>query len=187
MRRKRRAFSARTGSKGGRAWAKRAGNLMNEPVMSFRALGLPLSPFEPLFALSDAELVQRGMTRMTADEKPGFPCRVSLEDAGPGERLILLPFEHQPAHSPYRASGPIFVREQAAKPFNEVDVVPPVLRGRMLSLRAYDATDCIVEADVVAGDDVEQAIARFFARDDVSYIHIHNAKRGCFACRIERA
>lgn len=155
--------------------------------MSFRALGLPLSPFEPLFALSDAELAQRGIQRMVADEKPGFPCRVSLEDAEPGERVILLPFEHQPAHSPYRASGPIFVREAAREVFDRVDVVPPVLRGRMLSLRGYDAADCIVEADVVAGDTVEEAIARFFARDDVKYIHVHNAKRGCFACRIERA
>jgi hypothetical protein len=100
--------------------------------MSFRATGLPLSPFEPLFALDDDALAARGMRRVTADAKPGFPCRVSLADAEPGERLILLPFEHQPAHSPYRASGPIFVREAARAPFDEVDVVPPVLRGRQL-------------------------------------------------------
>jgi hypothetical protein len=155
--------------------------------MTFRARGLPVSHFEPLFALDDAELVRRGMRRMTADAKPGFPCRVSLEDAEPGERLILLPFEHQDAHSPYRAAGPIFVREAASAPFDAVDVVPPVLRGRLLSLRAYDAAGFIVDADVVSGDDVEAAIARFFARDEASYLHVHNAKRGCFACRIERA
>jgi hypothetical protein len=155
--------------------------------MSFRALGLPLSPFEPFFALSDAELAERGMARMVVDEKPSFPCRVTLEDAELGERVILLPFEHQPAHSPYRSSGAIFVREKAARPFDAVDVVPPVLRGRMLSLRAYDARDCVVDADIVSGDTVEEAIERFFARDDVRYIHVHNAKRGCFACRIDRA
>ena len=155
--------------------------------MTFRATGLPLSPFEPLFALSDSELAERGMARMVVDEKPSFPCRVTLEDAEMGEHVILLPFEHQPAHSPYRSSGAIFVRERAAKPFDAVDVVPPVLRGRMLSLRAYDAQDCMVDADVVAGDAVEEAIERFFARDDVGYIHVHNARRGCFACRIDRA
>ncbi|HTT96411.1 MAG TPA: DUF1203 domain-containing protein [Rhizomicrobium sp.] len=155
--------------------------------MSFRATGLSPSHFEPLFALSDADLAARGIQRMTADEKPGFPCRVTLEDAEPGERLLLLPFEHQPAHSPYRASGPIFVRERAAQAFDVADVVPPVLRGRMLSLRGYDGDDCIVEADVVSGDTVEEVITRFFANDDVRYIHIHNAKRGCFACRIDRA
>jgi hypothetical protein len=154
--------------------------------MSFRAVGLPLSPFEPLFALDDEALAAHGMRRMTADAKPGFPCRVTLEDAEPGETLILLPYEHQPAESPYRASGPIFVREAARTPFDETDVVPPVLRGRLLSLRGYDDGDCIVEADVVSGDNAEEAITRFFARDDVRYIHIHNAKRGCFACGIER-
>lgn len=155
--------------------------------MSFRATGLPLSHFEPLFALSDADLAARGIRRMVADAKPGFPCRVTLEDAEPGERLLLLAFKHQPAHSPYRASGPIFVRECATQAFGVTDAVPPVLRGRMLSLRGYDADDCIAEVDVVSGDKVEDAITRFFANSDVRYIHVHNAKRGCYACRIDRA
>lgn len=154
--------------------------------MSFRATGLSLSPFEPLFALDDAALAARGMRRVIADAKPGFPCRVGLVDAEPGERLILLPFEHQPAHSPYRASGPIFVREAARAPFDQAGVVPPVLRGRQLSVRAYDAAGLMVDADVLDGNDVERAIARFFARDDVAYLHVHNAKRGCYACRIDR-
>jgi len=153
----------------------------------FRAIGLPLSPFEPLFALGNEDLTARGIQRMTVDEKPGFPCRITLEDAEPGERVLLLPYEHQPAHSPYRASGPIFVREAAREAFDAADIVPPVLRGRLLSFRGYDDADCIVEADVVSGDDAEDAIARFFARDDIRYIHVHNAKRGCFACKIERA
>ncbi len=155
--------------------------------MSFRALGLPLSPFEPLFALDDAALAARGMRRVTADEKPGYPCRVSLQDAEPGERLILLPFEHQGAHSPYRASGPIFVREAAGAPFDDAGIVPPVLRGRLLSLRAYDAAGFMVDAEVVPGDEIEPVIVRLFACDEVSTIHVHNAKRGCYACRIERA
>lgn len=154
--------------------------------MPFRATGLSLSLFEPLFVLDDAALAARGMRRMIADTKPGFPCRVSLEDAEPGERLILLPFEHQPAHSPYRASGPIFVREAARMPFDEIDAVPPVLRGRQLSLRAYDEAGLMVDADVIDGDDVERTIKRFFARDDAAYLHVHNAKRGCYACRIDR-
>ncbi|MBV9989687.1 MAG: DUF1203 domain-containing protein [Alphaproteobacteria bacterium] len=155
--------------------------------MSFRATGLALSPFEPLFALDDAELARRDMRRMVADAKPGFPCRVSLEDAEPGETLILLPFEHQDAQSPYRSSGAIFVRERAGEAFDRVDQVPPVLRGRLLSLRAYDGAGLMVDADIVEGRDVEAAIERFFARDDVSYLHVHNAKRGCYACRIDRA
>jgi hypothetical protein len=155
--------------------------------MTFRATGLSPSQFEPFFALDDTALAARGMRRVTADTKPGFPCRVSLEDAKPGEPLILFPFEHQPAHSPYRASGPIFVREGARAPFDAIGVVPPVLRGRMLSLRAYDANGFMLDADIVSGDEVEVAIARFFGCPEVSYLHVHNAKRGCYACRIERA
>lgn len=154
--------------------------------MSFRAVGLSAAPFDALFALDDEALAARGMRRVIADSKPGYPCRVSLEDAEPGETLILLPFEHQTAHSPYRASGPIFVRQAAREAFDAVGIVPPVLRGRMLSLRAYDGSGDMVDAEVVDGGEVEEVIARLFARDEVSTIHVHNAKRGCYACRIER-
>ncbi len=154
--------------------------------MSFRFTGLSPELFAPLFELSDAELAARGMRRVTADEKPGYPCRVSLEDAEPGEQLILLPFEHQPAHTPYKASGPIFVREKADIAADIAGAFPGVLNGRLLSVRAYDGSDLIVDAEVVPGADVEVVIERFFARDDVSYIHLHNAKCGCYSCRVDR-
>ena len=130
-------------------------------------------------------MVARGMRRMIADAKPGFPCRVSLEEAEIGERVLLTNFEHQPARSPYRANGPIFVRESAGEPYDGTDV-PLVLRPRLLSLRAYDANGMMVEADVVPGDEVETALSRLFAHADSAYVHIHNAKRGCYACRVER-
>ncbi len=78
------------------------------------------------------------------------------------------------------------MRESAGAPYDGTDV-PPVLRGRLLSLRAYDVDGMIVDADVVPGDDVESALSRLFARDDSASVHIHNAKRGCYACRVERA
>jgi hypothetical protein len=155
--------------------------------MPFRFTGLAPEQFAPLFALSDSELAARGMRRMVADAKPGFPCRVSLEDAEVGERLILLTFDHQPAHSPYKASGPIFVREVAREAYDRVGEMPSVLHDRLLSLRAYDADDLIVDADVMQSANAESAIDRFFARDDVRYIHVHNARRGCYACRVDRA
>ena len=155
--------------------------------MPFRFRGLSAEPFAPLRALDDAELAARGMRRMIADEKPGFPCRVSLEDAEPGERLILLPFEHQPAHSPYRAAGPIFVRETARKTYDQSGELPPVLRGRLLSVRAYDRNGLMVDADVIDGNDAAALLARQFERADADYIHIHFARRGCYACRVDRA
>ena len=154
--------------------------------MSFRFKGLHSEQFSDLVGLSDAALEARGFRRMVADSKPGFPCRVSLEDADPGERVLLINYEHQPAHSPYRATGPIFVRENAMGASDE-HAVPSALRCRLLSLRAYDADGMIVEADVVDGRAVETLLTRLLARPDTAYVHIHYAKRGCFAARVERA
>jgi hypothetical protein len=154
--------------------------------MALRFTGLSPEPFAPLFDLRDSELAARGMMRVTADSRPGYPCRVTLEDAQIGEHLILLPFDHQPAHSPYRASGPIFVRERADKTYDG-GAIPQVLSGRLLSLRGYDAKDLIVQADVIDGGDAEAALTRMFADPAVSYVHIHNAKRGCYSCRVDRA
>ena len=79
----------------------------------FQVTALRRDDFEELFGLDDEALARRSAKRCVADRQPGYPCRVSLQDAEPGERLILVPFDHQPAQSPYRASGPIFVREAA--------------------------------------------------------------------------
>ena len=68
--------------------------------MSFRIEGLAPDSFQPLFSLDDEALAGRGMRRQVADHKPGFPCRVSLEDAEPGEEVLLLNYEHHPADSP---------------------------------------------------------------------------------------
>jgi hypothetical protein len=155
--------------------------------MPFRYVGLPPQSFAPLFALGDDELLARGMRRMIVDEKPGFPCRVTLEDAEPGESVLLLPFEHQPAHSPYRASGPIFVREEAKAASNYVGAPPASLRGRMLSVRAYAQDGMMVDADVTPGEALEVILGRIFADPAVAYVHVHNAKRGCYAARVERA
>ena len=155
--------------------------------MDFRFSGLPVEPFKALFSLSDDELLARGMRRCIADSKPGFPCRVTLEDAEPGEPLILLSYPHQPAgKSPYQSQGPILVRQSATEPYRAETIVPPVLASRLLSLRGYDNDDLIVEADVVDGRNVVDALARFFANDHVSYVHIHYASRGCYACRVDR-
>jgi len=154
---------------------------------NFHITGLPPQPFHELFALSDDALAEMGAQRVYADDStPGAPCRVSLAHAEPGEELILLSWQHQGAHSPYRAAGPIFVRKVAATAFDAINLIPEPVRVRLLSVRAYDAQDLIVEAEVIDGSEIESLIARFFERADVAYLHIHYARRGCFACRVDR-
>lgn len=155
--------------------------------MSFRISGLPVASFAPLFGLPDEELARRGIVRHTADRTPGFPCRVSLRDAEPGETLLLLNYEHLPVASPYRSSHAIYVREFAVEARPARDVVPEVLQRRLLSIRAFDRVGMMKEADVVDGQEVASAIDRMFGSPEVDYIHLHNAKPGCFAARADRA
>lgn len=149
---------------------------------SFRLVGIDHAPFENLFGLDDTQLRARGAARCVADEQPGFPCRVSLEDAIVGEELLLLPFAHQPNDSPYRASGPIFVRRGAKRRELQPGVVPPYVARRLMSLRAYDAMHMMIDAAVVPGAAAAAALDRFFANAATAYVHLHNAGRGCFSC-----
>src|SRR5256885_6173964 len=112
--------------------------------MGFQISPLQRERFDRLFDMSEEALAGLGAMQYVADRKPGFPCRVSLRDAEPGERVILVPFEHQDAASPYRASGPIFVREGAADARVPPDAVPDVLRTRLLSVRAYDGAHLMI-------------------------------------------
>ena len=80
----------------------------------------------------------------------------------------------------------MFVLDGATRTFDEVGVVPQVLRSRTLSLRAFDRSQMMVDADLVDGKDIESSIARLFADPATDHIHVHYAKRGCYACRIDR-
>ncbi|MBS0471518.1 MAG: DUF1203 domain-containing protein [Proteobacteria bacterium] len=154
--------------------------------MSFHIRGLDAAPFASLFTLDDAELSARSIHRVTADAPHSAPCRVTLEDAEPGEELLLLPFAHQTADSPYRASGPIYVRKASAVAFDAVDELPPVFAGRLLSVRAYDRAGMMTDAEI-ADSDPRGLFERFFADSAVAYLHVHYARRGCFSCRVDRA
>ncbi|MEZ5893869.1 MAG: DUF1203 domain-containing protein [Parvularculaceae bacterium] len=156
--------------------------------MSFTITGLNPEEFTPLFALSDEELKARGIIRKTAAAKPGFPCRVTLEDAEPGETLLLLNYESHKAATPYRSAYAIYVRESAREAAQYADELPPVFKGRPLALRIFDAEGSLIGADLVAaGGDVKARIEAAFARPEAAYIHAHNAAHGCFAAEIRRA
>ena len=155
--------------------------------MQFQIHALPMTPFQSLFGLPDSELAGRNIRRVVADGRPAYPCRVSLQDAVEGEQLLLLPYAHHVVSTPYRASGAIYVREAARRALPEAGAVPELLRRRDLSLRAYDAPGMMTWAEVVPGTEVEQGIERLIAIPRTAYIHIHYAKPGCYACRVDRA
>ena len=154
--------------------------------MTFRITGLDPAPFAHLHALSDDGLKAHGIVRTYVESKPGAPCRVTLDDAEIGESVLLLNHAHQPADTPYKQQGPIFVREGGVR-FDAAGVVPPALARRTLSLRGFDAAHMMIEADLAEGVDAAALIRRFFANANVTYIHAHYARRGCFAAAITRA
>ncbi|TFZ07595.1 DUF1203 domain-containing protein [Ramlibacter humi] len=154
---------------------------------TFQLQGLDPAFFQPLFALDDGELRSRGIVRRFADAADTYPCRVSLGEAALGEELLLLPFEHQPASSPYRASGPIFVRRGVPLADLAPGELPPYVTKRVISLRAYDDAHMIVDASVAEGADIGREIRRLLGRADTAYLHLHNAKRGCYSCKAVRA
>ena len=154
--------------------------------MTFRVTGLSPESFRHLFGLSDEALAGHGVCRVVADADFGFPDRIEISDAAPGESLLLVNYLHQPADTPYRASHAIFVRERGVTPTDLVGEIPPAMCARPLSLRAFDAEGMMVDADLVDGAGAEALIERLFADPQVAYIHAHYARRGCYAGRIER-
>jgi len=155
--------------------------------MSFQIHALPASRFEPLFGLADNELARQNIVRMIADNKPGFPCRISLADAEPGETVLLMNFEHLSADSPFRASHAIFVRETAGQAFPAIDEIPEVLSTRLLSVRAFDARHFLTGAEVVEGPELAALITAMFEDPAVSYLHLHSARPGCYLANVSRA
>jgi uncharacterized protein DUF1203 len=155
--------------------------------MSFRISGLPAAEFVPLFALTDAQLAERGAVRQIADDRqPGYPCRVSLTDSQAGDELILVNHEHHPVASPYRMRFAVYVR-RGEETFDAIDEVPEQLRRRTLAVRGFDANAMMVGWELVDGRELEGAIERRFADPKAAYLHIHFAAPGCYAARVDRA
>ena len=154
--------------------------------MTYRIRGLDPTQIRHLTALSDAELASQGAVRMTVDSKPGFPCRLTLEDLEPGASVLLI---NHVSHDdgPYRASHAIFVSESASEAADYADSVPPALDRRILSLRAFDGKGMMVDARLAQPGEADAAIRTMLDDASVDHIDAHNAVRGCFAARIDRA
>ena len=154
--------------------------------MSFQVSSLTADRFSALFGQSDAALHRLGIETAIADSRSGFPCRVSLRDAKPGERVLLLNFEHQPAASPFRSAHAIYVIDGVTTAQPAVDEVPELMRSRLLSVRAFSEDGHMLDADVATGDDIAPLFERLLANPGIDYLHAHYAKFGCYAARVDR-
>ena len=155
--------------------------------MGYQVIALDAAEFAHLYGLDDDELAKLGVERHTVREKPGYPCRVSLEDCEVGEEVLLMNYKHQPADTPYRSSHAIFVRDGAETAVIKKNTVPELLRIRTLSVRAFDSEGAMVDAEVIDGENLNDLIDRMFENDSIGYLQVHNAGRGCFDANIVRA
>jgi len=155
--------------------------------MSFQIHALMMAPFKYLFEMTQSRLAEHSAIRVVADNKPGFPCRVSLQDASLGEQLILLNYQHLAGSSPFAAAHAIYVREEAQQAHPEPGEVPLVIRQRLISMRGFDDQNMMHCADVAEGADIALKIDEMFCDPTVDFVDLHNAKQGCFAARATRA
>lgn len=152
----------------------------------FRVIPLPAEPFLPHFRADRDGTTLAGTVVVTADSFPGFPCRLRLRDAAPGERLLLVNYEHQPAENPYRSRHAVFVTIGAEPHYPEPNQVPTMLSQRLLSVRAFDSDDMMVAGEVCEGVHAGDHFSKLLARDDVQYLQVHTATRGCFLAQVVR-
>lgn len=142
--------------------------------MGYRVIGLSPEPFRHFFGMPDAELAVQGIKRYVVDKQPGFPDRIEMRDCTPGETVLLFNHVCQTADTPYRAS-------------HAIDRIPDVMRNRLLLVRGFSKEGMMLDADVVEGQKLEPLIQRFFDNNQIDYMHVHNAKRGCYSGSIDRA
>jgi hypothetical protein len=153
--------------------------------MTYRIQGLSPEPFAPLFALPDRDLAAIRARRVRATGS-GEPCRVSLQEAGEGEQLILLNHVSHDADTPFRTTYAIYVREAATEAAVHRDQVPALIDRRTVGLRGFDAAGNLRGALLALPGEADARIRELFAQPGIVSIHAHNAAHGCFLAKVER-
>lgn len=64
--------------------------------------------------------------------------------------------------------------------------IPEYVRSRLMSVRVYDSAHCMIDAAVCEGREARSAILTLFENVGARYIHLHNAKQGCYSCAVNR-
>ncbi len=124
-----------------------------------------------------------------AMQRESGPCRNCLHDAVAGERLLLGAYDLPAPRGIYWTPSPIFLHAHDCPRFARAGTVAPIIRGRLVSVRSYDAAGmCLYDlGEVCDGDDVEAPLFRALADDRAQTINVHTARPGCLLCSVERA
>lgn len=124
-----------------------------------------------------------------AMQREAAPCRHCLGNGAAEETMLLGSYDLPAPRGVYWTPSPIFVHARDCALFTETGVIAPIVRGRLVSVRAYDAAGmCLYDlGDVCDGDKVEPLLFRALADDRTATVNIHTARPGCLLCAVERA
>ncbi|KAK0943067.1 hypothetical protein LTR48_004640 [Friedmanniomyces endolithicus] len=147
--------------------------------MKWKALPVPL---DPSFA---SAATSRKMTPAVS-----VPCRRCLHDTVQGQEVILLSYDPFLGDSPYRSRSPIFVHAEDCREYGtapeEDDTMPLQQRSKLLSIRGFDKHNMMVRAELLEDAKALRMCEEMLVGGGCEYIHIHYARYGCFAVRVER-
>ena len=150
---------------------------------SFRVVALPTAVAEVARQKAAADAPDH-KTRIVEAERTA-PCRHCLTWAKPGERVILFPYQAVASNQPYAESGPIFIHAEPCRRYSAPNEFPRELRsGR--AIRAYNAQNEILQAEIVNGEP-EEAAARLLQDEAVRFLHVRSASHGCYTFKVEQA
>jgi hypothetical protein len=116
------------------------------------------------------------------------PCRYCLRYAREGEAVLLGSYDLPRPQGVYWTPSPIFLHAGPCERYERTNEIPEIVRGALVSVRAYDAGDqCVYELGHVGeGTEVDEALKRALSDERTAYVNIHTAKPGCLLCRVER-
>jgi hypothetical protein len=139
------------------------------------------------------------LRRMVAEARPaepggsrhngtGAPCRHCLRDAEEGEELLLGSYRMPRPQGIYWTPSPIFVHAGPCQQFARINEVAPIVRNRLVSIRAYDRDDqCIYDlGHAGAGNEIDRPLIHALEDRRTAFVNIHTAKPGCMLCSVER-
>ena len=117
------------------------------------------------------------------------PCRHCLRGFRVGvDRRLLFTLDPFHGTEPFPLPGPVFIHEGECDRYPETGGFPPDLRSHDLTVVAY-ARGRLQRAEerIPGGADVDAAIGRLLAQEDVDYLHVRDTQAGCYDLRVERA
>lgn len=153
----------------------------------FQIVPLQAEDFAKFQGKTDEELEAIGAKAYVAEPGGGYPCRLTLEGAKPGERVILLNYEHLPNRNPYQSRYAIFIREGMKEVVPAPGAIPKMIEGRPISVRAFNEDHMLVQAVVVDGAETPASFEAMLDDANVEYLHMHFAAYGCYIATVKRA